>query len=271
MRRNKFLFKTIFCLLIIFWVGITIFINFWLNPRSTWRQQPSWLTKLHYLTKLNDFFYLPWLLPQPSVPTYQLIIDPADFAKMINSLPPAYSDTVSSVSKKVPASFIANHQKYPVEVRIQITQNIDSHIAKKSWRIKFNQQPFENYSELDLLLPESRGFLVEPLSYQLAQEINLSFPNTWFAQLQVNGQLHGTYLVSDQDKLSAQFEPDQIISQYLTLSHNPWQAVQIYDKLWKNYRLAMVKDQVKPYSNLFITVNIWKYRRELIQQLSNVK
>jgi len=163
-----------------------------------WARYPK-LDKLRLLTKPLDIFYLSGLLPKSQIPHYRLNIKPQNLAKLSDSLPEPYTFTIydRSRQKTVPATFVENALALPAKVRIHGDLYQHWSGSKKSYKVEFNKRTFNGFSQIALILPETRDFYIESLASYRAQKLGLINLNSWFASLEINGQSQGIYFVQE--------------------------------------------------------------------------
>src|SRR3989338_197016 len=132
-------------------------------------QMPGLLSGLRVLDRTLNVFYRGPKAPE-ALPHYELSIDPADLQKIEDSLPkdlpsPWYGNVFLTEDAKewVDGTLIADDREYDVKVRVR--GDIFNHWAyrKKSWRIEFKDELFNGIKEINLIIPEDRGWIAEPL------------------------------------------------------------------------------------------------------------
>ena len=198
MQSEKFFTKILKLVLVL--IGLVLLIDFWPRPiRSIWVRYPQ-LDQLRLATKFTDPFYFPTQLKRSSLPHYQLNIKPNDLDKINSSLPQPYTFTIYSRLQQVdaPGTFIGDDDKsYLVKARVHGDLYHHWSGAKKSWRIKFDDNTLDGYKEITLLLPETRDFLIESLVRFRAEKLGLIALDSWFVTLSINGEDQGIYFVQE--------------------------------------------------------------------------
>ena len=163
--------------------------------RSTFiGQMPGLLSGLRVLDRTLNVFYRGPKAPE-ALPAYQLTIDPADLQKIEDSLPkelhsPWYGNIFLTEDAKewVKGTFTADGEEYDVDVRVR--GDIFNHWAyrKKSWRIKFDgDKLFRGIKEMNLIIPEDRGWIAEPLASFRAKNFGFLQPPMEFVTVSLNG------------------------------------------------------------------------------------
>lgn len=155
---------------------------------------PGFLSGIRILDRSTNVLYRGPKPPEP-LPHYALAIDPADLQKIEESLPkelpsPWYGNVFLTEDAKqwVKGTFRAADQEYDVSVRVR--GDIFNHWAyrKKSWRIKFqNDQLFRGIREMNLIIPEDRGWIAEPLAAYRAKDMGFVQPPMQFVTVSLNG------------------------------------------------------------------------------------
>lgn len=188
-----------------------------------WLRHPQ-LDRLYFLTKFTDFFDPSWffypappycryflrLMPEAKVlkrwcgvyktklPSYELKITRQEWQKMTQSLPPAYS--FNFYLRKdyywAPAKFIYKDKEYEVKVRFRGDLYHHWSGKKKSYRVEFTDD-FQDFPELNFIIPEDRGFFAENLANFRAKKLGLIHLESWFGTLKINGRNQGVYLIQE--------------------------------------------------------------------------
>lgn len=152
------------------------------------------------VSKLLDIFYLPLTFGKSNLPRYDLQIGRADYEFLLTNLPSSVEGVILSDQYKqpVPATFVMDGEVYQAEVRFRGERYGHWEREKKSWRINLKNGQIRGNSELNFIIPEERGYLDEHLSLFMAKKMGLLVPETWFANLYVNGVYQGVYFVVEQ-------------------------------------------------------------------------
>ncbi len=190
-------------LLCLFFSGILIFyykgdrnsfLNRTINNFSA--AHPEVAINLKKGTKTLDVFYLFHQLIPDQIPTYSLFVKGNDLIKLNANLPKSGSLT-EEYKKSVPAEFVYQGKAYKVKVRYRGDNPNHWLFAKKSWRIKFNDE-FEGQKSINLILPEDRYFFIEAWISRMGQKLGLVTPELSFVKLTINGLSQGVYQKSEQ-------------------------------------------------------------------------
>ncbi len=170
------------------------------TPHSILAQQtfigriPTVLSLVRIADRLGNPLY--WgATPPEALPSYQLVVNPSDLEQINKELPteppsPWYGNLFLTEDGKnwVPATFVADGKTYEVEVRVR--GDLFNHWAyrKKSWRVKFDKDDlFQGKREINLLIPEDRGWFAEPLNAYRAKKFSLLHPPMQFVTVSLNG------------------------------------------------------------------------------------
>ncbi|MBT3293356.1 hypothetical protein HN512_02510 [Candidatus Peregrinibacteria bacterium] len=134
--------------------------------------------------------------PETPLPKYSLKIDKDDLKELKQALP------TELPSKWYGNLFLQDEDKYwakaifsdsdgeEYEVKVRVRGDIFNHWAynKKSWRVKFSKEKlFNGMREINFILPEDRGWFIEPLNVYRAGKFNLLHPPIRFVRVSVNG------------------------------------------------------------------------------------
>lgn len=195
-KKKKFLFLTV-SLISLF---IFIYLVDYKKPKKLhnfWLRHPQ-LDQLYTFTKFTDFLDPVWFFYKSRLPTYQLIIDKQELKKIEQSLPPAYSFNfyLQKDYYWAPAEFTYKDKKYPVKVRVRGDLYHHWSGKKKSYRVKFTDD-FQDFPELNFIIPEDRSFFAESLANFRADKMGLLHLESWFGTLKINGGNQGVYLIQE--------------------------------------------------------------------------
>ncbi len=166
---------------------------------------PGLLSGVRVLDRTLNMFYRGPAAPE-ELPSYAIKVDPADLAKIEESLPtdlpsPWYGNVFLTEDAKqwAKATFTAEGKEYPVTLRVR--GDIFNHWAyrKKSWRLKFpSDQLFRGIKELNLIIPEDRGWIAEPLNAYRAKQFGFVQPPMQFVTVTMNGSAPMIYTQIEQ-------------------------------------------------------------------------
>src|SRR3989338_1111957 len=155
---------------------------------------PGLLAGLRVLDRSFNVLYRGHSAPEKLL-HYELKIDAADMQKIEESLPtdlpsPWYGNVFLTENAKewVKGTFVADGQEYAVDVRVR--GDIFNHWAyrKKSWRIKFpDDKLFQGIREMNLIIPEARGWIAEPLASYRAKKFGFLQPPIQYVTVSLNG------------------------------------------------------------------------------------
>jgi parallel beta-helix repeat protein len=143
------------------------------------------------LRKIQDIFFLPFLLQKNDLPEYSLNIEIDDLLILNESLP---SDSVRGTltnEHKIRVNAFFETGGYEERVKIRYRGNLSNNWnhEKKSWMIEFPEEHLLNgVRELSLFLPYDRGYYIEALNNYRARKLGLKVPEMSFANLYINGK-----------------------------------------------------------------------------------
>lgn len=172
------------------------FFNTTINNFSS--QHPQLAINLKKMTKGLDVFYLFHQFIPSEIPTYSLTIKPQDLMNLNTNLPRDGGKLTSQYKKTVAAEFSDGNKIYSVKVRYRGDNPNHWQFSKKSWRINFDKELFDNQESLNLILPEDRYFFIEPWVSYMGKKLGLITPELSFVNLIVNGKPTGVYLKAEQ-------------------------------------------------------------------------
>ncbi|MBI3331447.1 CotH kinase family protein [Candidatus Peregrinibacteria bacterium] len=155
---------------------------------------PGLLAGVRILDRATNIFY--WGPRSPEkLPHYALQIDSADLQKIEESLPkslssPWYGNIILTEDAKewVKGTFTADGKEYDVDVRVR--GDIFNHWAyrKKSWRVRFDGGVlFNGMREINLIIPEDRGWIAEPFNAYRAKQFGFLQPPMEYVTVSLNG------------------------------------------------------------------------------------
>ena len=187
---------------VLFTAGAIIIRNqavFYDQVNALGQNNPRLFNAIKVVIKLSDIpFRLTSLLVPDRLERYELSLDPQDLDRLNQNLPQGLGTNLTEEYKKtVPATFIFEGREYPVKVRYRGDNRNHWAFAKKSWRINFTDEPFRNFTSIDLIIPEDRGYFQELTMAFIAQKLGLTVPQMQLVNLFVNGKRHGVYLAAE--------------------------------------------------------------------------
>lgn len=152
------------------------------------------------VSKLFDVFYLPMVFGKTNLPRFDLQIKRSNYELLLSNVPSSIRGVILSDQYKqtVPAELITEGQKYQVKIHLRGERYGHWAFEKKSWRINLKNDKIRGNSELNFIIPEERGYLDEYLAYYMAKKMGLLAPDAWYANLYINGDYQGVYLVIEQ-------------------------------------------------------------------------
>jgi len=155
---------------------------------------PGLLSMVRVADRSMNFLYRGSRSPD-TLPHYELYIDKDDLQAIEEALPTElpsewYGNLFLTEDSKdwSDGTFVADGTSYDVKVRVR--GDLFNHWAynKKSWRIKFkDDQVFDGMSEMNIIIPEDRGWFAEPLDAYRAQKFSLLTPPMRFVTVSLNG------------------------------------------------------------------------------------
>lgn len=157
--------------------------------------------------KLSNILFLPQILFEREavpLPTYELVISKRDLARLKEQLPQGdYTEieaagkvfnAISDINKfSVSGTFLHEGESYPVDVRFRGTTYNHWYFPKKSWHIKFKGESPVGMQQINLIIPEDRGYLNEEMNHYRGRKFGLFVPRSGFVNLTVDGMPEGVY------------------------------------------------------------------------------
>lgn len=152
----------------------------------------------------NIFYPLSWPFTKSELPEYRIVISPDNWKTMEDSLPISGDLVFGALSEDnksyVTAEFIDPKTNYQSKIKIRyrgITYN-NWQAEKKSLRLKFSKDDlFQGMSGLNLIIPEDRGYFLEPLNIYRAKKLGLFVPDIKFVRIYINNRDFGVYLSAE--------------------------------------------------------------------------
>ncbi|TSC73304.1 MAG: Uncharacterized protein G01um101470_153 [Parcubacteria group bacterium Gr01-1014_70] len=148
------------------------------------------------LRKLADIPYLPYQFVKDDLPVYDITIDVADIARMNAALPDDFvkGRLTDEYKLEVRAGFAAQEYKDRINIRYRGRGPNHWNAYKKSFHLEFDaEHPFQGITDLKLIIPEDRQYIVEPLNDYRAKKLGLFAPQPWFVRMRLNGEDLGVY------------------------------------------------------------------------------
>ena len=133
------------------------------------------------------------------------------------------------------AKFIANGREYDVEVKVRGDIQVHWAYPKKSWRVKFPRENlFNGMRVTNLIIPEDREWMGEPLDSYRAKKFGLPQPPMQFVKVSFNGSKPLLYLEIEH------WTKEMLEKQGLSGDMNLYSANDdpefLYPSYWKKYR-----------------------------------
>lgn len=152
----------------------------------------------------NIIYPLSWPFVKSELPEYRIVISPDNWKIMEDSLPINNDLTYGYLSENnksyVGAEFIDPNTGYKSKIKIRyrgVTYD-NWQAEKKSLRLKFSKDDlFQGMSGLNLIIPEDRGYFLEPLSNYRAKKLGLFAPDLKFVRIFINNRDFGVYLSAE--------------------------------------------------------------------------
>ncbi len=177
----------------------TAYYLFFLSPvRGVWigkiPKEPRRIAK-QFLKTVADIPYWGYNLKSSKLPMYELEVSDKNLEKLSRQLP-ADDAVVFDSSEMIPvkAKFKAEGQSYDVKIKYRGTTSRHWSYPKKSIRIKFeNPKTFRGMPEINLVVPDSRGYIIEAFNNYRAKKMGLIVPEDNFVNLSINKEAYGVY------------------------------------------------------------------------------
>lgn len=150
--------------------------------------------------KFPDVVFFPYLMQKTNLPVYELRLTVPKMALLESRLPDPFSGRLEAENRtEVNAEFRAGDFYQPkVKVRYRGFGPDHWNAIKKSWRITFvDKEGLGGMKSLDLIIPNDRGYFVEPLVVYRAKKLGLNASEFRFVRLRLNGKDMGVYLASE--------------------------------------------------------------------------
>lgn len=255
---KKFRKKQIFIILIIAVIFLSILFKwFFYIEKKNWDNRVGELKLgfnfFTYIPNITNVLYIPQkYFTKSSLPKYELRIK-KDYLDEIEKTLPGFGGSLPDDKKYYPAKFVVDGNIYDVEMRIRGTLPIHWMYRQKSWRINFkNPDTFNGMESINLIIPESKDFLVEQYGNYLARKLGIVSMDTYFTRMKINGGSYGVYWVTEQlgDNflLKHKLSPNSnLYSEDIFLTHTPLFSQVDY---WKKYTHSLDREK-DDYSDLY--------------------
>ena len=152
----------------------------------------------------NIIYPLSWPFAKSELPEYRIVISPDHWKTMEDNLPISDDLTYGYLSENnksyVSAEFIDPKTGYqsPIKIRYRGVTYDNWQAEKKSLRIKFSKDDFfQGMSGLNLIIPDDRGYFLEPLNNYRAKKLGLFAPDFKFVHIYINNRDFGVYLSAE--------------------------------------------------------------------------
>lgn len=184
-----------------FFLVLSLFVGSGLQNSPTGRYLlHSWRS----VKKIPNIFYLPYWLTKSELSEYRFIINADDLRIMEDGLPInsdlSYSFLSDDKKNYVNGYFTGFQDGYQSKVKLRYRGLVSSNwqSEKKSLRIKFPKDNlFQGMNALNLIIPEDRGYFLEPLNMYRAKKLGLFVPDFKFVRVYINNRNFGVYLASE--------------------------------------------------------------------------
>jgi len=151
--------------------------------------------QLKKILKIFDLPYLPFSLSESDLPQYRLQVSSDLLQELDENLP---ESGLLTNSKSVLAELNYQNKIYPVKIKYRGDKPNHWRFDKKSWRLDFQDQYLDGRRQINLILPEDRGYLAEALALRVAQKMGLLVVDHEFVELYINDRYQGVYLLAEQ-------------------------------------------------------------------------
>ena len=168
------------------------------NPNPLIRHfAPTWRS----LKKIADFPFLPLtLFARTELPIYSITITQRGQIELLTNLPNYPERYGSEVFKNTVRAEFRTNGYVTADAKVRYRGNSAQHwnAQKKSWQINLpEEQPLGSRTTIRLVIPEDRGWAIEPLTAYRASKLGVPYPAMSFARLRVNNEDMGVYLVME--------------------------------------------------------------------------
>lgn len=198
------------------------------------------------IKKFPNIIYFPLFITKSNLPEYRLIISANNLMVLDENLPINRDDlTYGFLSDKyknyVNATFISPQDKYAGEIKVRyrgLFQN-NWQAEKKALRLKFPKDNiFKGMKSVNLMIPEDRGYFLEPLNMYRAKKLGLFAPDFSYVRVFINNRDFGVYLMAEA------WSPELLAKNNITDSNNIFSNKDEIDKIkdenpvffnWKSY------------------------------------
>ncbi|MFH1610670.1 MAG: CotH kinase family protein, partial [Patescibacteria group bacterium] len=162
----------------------------WDNRVGELNYSLNFFTYIPNATNILNFYkqFLPSKLSK-----YELKISDESLKKLEEAFPDDFFGNLPKKSVWAEAEFYDDGKKYEVEIKNRGLMSRHWRYRKKSWHIKFKDEYWNGYQEINFILPEEKDFLVEDYGYHVAEKLGLVGLETSFVRLKINSQSYGAY------------------------------------------------------------------------------
>lgn len=193
-KKSSILVAVVVVVVLIFFVGLLVTMMSRGVIKNTWSVRLFKIVRV--LRKTTDVLFLPYYFEKVDLPVYDLTIDKDDYDELNKNLPPPYADqTLADEYKQyVPATLNYENNDYQVKVHYRGENSSHWSAPKKSWKVKMESEELINgMSELNLILPFDRYYIVEEWNNWRAKKMGMWVPASRLVKLKVNGENMGVY------------------------------------------------------------------------------
>lgn len=157
------------------------------------------------VSKFSNIVYpLRWPFAKSELLEYRIVVNPDNWKIMEDSLPInddlTYGSLLEDNKSYVNGEFIDPKTGYNSKIKVRyrgITYN-NWQFEKKSLRLKFPKDNlFQGMRALNLIIPEDRGYYLEPLNNYRAKKLGLFVPDFKFVHIFINNRDFGVYLFAE--------------------------------------------------------------------------
>ncbi|MFH0874127.1 MAG: CotH kinase family protein [Candidatus Komeilibacteria bacterium] len=153
--------------------------------------------EIQLVRKLSNIFFLPVYFLPSQLESYDLKISVNHWYALNHNLPAGYADNLLGEQYKKTEKAVFTATGYEATTtKVRYRGGTDNHWrdAKKSWLIKFpDDDYFDGYQKIALIIPDDRKYFVEEISNFRAKKLGLPAPQTKFVNFFVNGARQGVY------------------------------------------------------------------------------
>lgn len=163
------------------------------------------LPALHSFNKTSNLSHLASWSKQSTIEIYELAIEPSEIEKLIQQLPfdrttATFINTATDKIFSASVRFMSGVDSYDEKVKISFLGSEPENWSgeKKAFHIEFPKSHlFNGAAQLDMILPESGQYFIEPLNAYRAKKLGLLSTDYKFIRLKINERDFGVYLASE--------------------------------------------------------------------------